>query len=89
MSESDSPSGKRGTERIMVATIAVMGLVALYVLSTGPFSFLHAVLGEPDWLGKVGRAVYYPLILLVHASDSTAFAGAFNEYLDWWRELAR
>ena len=69
------PKKKRGLQRVMI----VIFLLSLYVLSTGPASYLRNT-------GKVSGVtlgkIYYPLIQLSHAAPP--IADFFAWYVHFW-----
>src|SRR5258708_39248575 len=62
--------------------MCVIGMPALYVLSSGPMIWLARKVDAPHWAFSTLEQIYGPLIWL--AMWGGYFGQAFLRYLDWW-----
>jgi hypothetical protein len=68
------------------ATVVVVFLLVLYVLSSGPALWLAVKMEAPDWVFDTLETSYGPLLWL--AMWSGPLGQPYLRYLGWWQSLA-
>ena len=82
--ERESEGGKRERSgALAVAVLLLHGLLALYLLATGPINWLHKHGYVGDSMDKVIMYIYRPIQYVIQHSE--LLRSIFKAWCDWWR----